>query len=53
MIITIVVLLISLTPFLWWFLLLRKYKCLEKIPGPKPTPIVGSALEMGSSPQGM
>ncbi|RZC34252.1 cytochrome P450 monooxygenase CYP4H10, partial [Asbolus verrucosus] len=45
------IVLLILTPFLWWYLTLRKHKSLEKIPGPKPKPFIGNSLDLGSSPQ--
>ncbi|XP_044270354.1 cytochrome P450 4C1-like [Tribolium madens] len=50
MIWAIIIALIS-APFVWWLLILTKYKSLSKVPGPKPSPIIGNSLDIGQTPQ--
>ncbi|EFA01322.2 cytochrome P450 monooxigenase CYP4H10 [Tribolium castaneum] len=50
MILAIVIALIS-APFIWWMLILSKYRSLSNVPGPKPSPVIGNSLHIGYRPQ--
>ncbi|XP_019865391.1 cytochrome P450 4d2 [Aethina tumida] len=43
------ILLLFATPFIWWYLLLEKFKSLNDVPGPKPIPILGNANVVGNT----
>lgn len=39
-------------PFIWWYLCMTKYKSLDKVPGPKPLPVIGNVTHVKKSPCG-
>lgn len=50
--ITTLITVIVTTIIISWYKSCRKFKCLEKIPGPKPWPIIGNSNLVGTTTVG-